>query len=120
MSPHAMTMPRSEVMERCIQDCLDCYRSCLETISHCLELGGRHAERAHITLLQDCAEICVATAGWMLRQSELHPRLAAICAEVCESCADSCEQIDADDSTMKACADMCRRCADSCRQLMAA
>jgi hypothetical protein len=107
-------------MERCIQDCLDCYRSCLETISHCLELGGRHAERAHITLLQDCAEICVATAGWMLRQSELHPRLAAICAEVCESCADSCEQIDADDSTMKACADMCRRCADSCRQLMAA
>jgi hypothetical protein len=119
--PHqTMTGPLSDVMQRCIQDCLDCYRSCLETISHCLELGGRHADKTHISLLQDCAQICESTAASMFRLSGLHHQLVAVCAEACDRCAESCEQIADGDRTMLECAEISRRCAESCRQMAAA
>jgi hypothetical protein len=118
--PHQVMSPQAtETMQRCIQDCLDCYRSCLDTIRHCLELGGKHADAQHITLLEDCAQICEATAASMLRQSDLNRRLAAVCAEACERCAESCERIGPDDEVMRACAETCRRCARSCREMAA-
>jgi hypothetical protein len=120
MAHQVATRPKSDVMQRCIDECLDCYRACLETISHCLDLGGPHAESGHIALLQDCARVCEATAASMLTGSELHPRLAAVCAEACERCAESCERIADGDRMMLECAEICRRCARSCRAMAAA
>jgi len=108
----------SAEMRRCIENCSDCHNVCVETIAHCLELGGKHAEAAHIRLLMDCAEICLTSANYMLRGSELHVRTCAVCAEVCERCAESCEAL-GDDPLMKQCAEICRRCAESCRQMAA-
>jgi hypothetical protein len=71
---------------------------------------------AHVRRLLDCADICQASANFMLRGSELHMRTCAVCAEVCERCAESCERL-ADDPQMRACAEECRRCADSCRRM---
>lgn len=110
---------RSSEMEACIEACRDCARTCTETVRYCLDMGGQHAEARHIALLLDCAQICQASADFMLRGSDLSGRICATCAEVCERCAESCEQF-GDDEMMRACAAACRRCAESCRRMSAA
>ncbi len=106
----------SDEMEKCIQACTDCHHVCLETLTHCLEQGSEHAAAAHIRLLLDCVQICQTSADFMLRGSELHGRICAVCAEVCERCAVDCEQF-GDDAEMQRCAEECRRCSESCRQM---
>ncbi len=103
-------------IQRCIEDCLDCFRTCTETIAYCLQKGGRHAEANHVRLLQDCADICETAAAFMMRRSDLHVRTCALCAETCLRCAEDCDRL-ADDERMRRCAEVCRRCAESCRQM---
>ena len=102
----------------CIANCLNCHSICTATITHCLEMGGQHAEMAHIRLMLDCAEICQTSANFMLRGSDLHSRTCGVCAEACERCARDCERF-GDDAHMRACAEACRRCADSCKHMAA-
>jgi hypothetical protein len=116
---HTMTHAMSTEMQRCIEECEHCHGICLETVTHCLQMGGAHAEAAHIRLLLDCAQICEVSADFMHRGSDLHARVCAVCAEVCEWCAEDCERFE-DDAQMKACAEACRRCAQSCREMAAA
>jgi hypothetical protein len=119
MIGHA-TQNASVDMQKCIQNCLDCHRICLETITNCLQMGGKHADPAHIRLLIDCAEICQTSANFMIRGSALHGLTCGACAEICARCADECDRIGNNDVKMKACADACRRCAESCRQMATA
>jgi len=111
-------MPRNSAVERCIEDCRDCHGVCVETIAHCLSMGGRHAEAKHITLMRDCAEMCHLSEDSILRSSEFMHRICRLCADVCVSCAESCEAFP-DDEAMVLCAERCRTCADSCRQMSA-
>jgi hypothetical protein len=104
-------------MDQCIKECIDCASVCLETLAHCLTRGGEHAAAEHITLLQDCAEICRTAADFMLRNSALHTATCRVCAEVCRRCAESCERMAADDQAMARCAEACRRCEASCRDM---
>jgi hypothetical protein len=104
-------------LQACIDECVLCQRVCLETANHCLELGGEHAEAAHIRALLDCAEICATAAGFMLRDSPLHGAVCGACASACERCAESCEALPDADEQMLACAETCRRCAESCRSM---
>jgi hypothetical protein len=115
-----MNMENSSVhtdMQTCIQNCTECHKACLETIIHCLSMGGKHATQEHIRLLQDCAQICQTSADFMIRGSDMHSLTCGLCAQICERCADDCQQLDPYDSQMQACADICRQCAESCRQM---
>lgn len=114
MTEHAM----SQEMEQCIQNCQDCHRICLETAIHCLGMGGKHAAQAHIRVLLDCAEICQASANFMIRGSEFHGATCGVCADVCTRCADECERIGPDEM-MRRCIETCHRCAESCRAMAA-
>jgi len=111
----AHQMQTSMEMERAINDSLDCYRACSQTISHCLEMGGKHVEPGHIRLLMDCENICALSALYMARGSQFHPEVCGICADICDRCAQSCLEVDPNDSMMQQCADACRTCAQSCR-----
>ena len=113
-------MPHQEMsqeMRDCIQNCLECHAICLETIGHCLAMGGEHAEAKHIGLLQDCAQICMTSADFMLRMSDHHPQVCGVCADVCDACATECESLADGSDFMQRCADACRRCAESCRKM---
>ncbi len=113
-------MPHQEMsqeMRDCIQNCLECHAICLETIGHCLAMGGKHAEAKHIGLLQDCAQICMTGADFMLRMSDHHPQVCGVCADVCDACATECESLADGSDFMQRCADACRRCAESCRKM---
>ena len=104
-------------MRACIDNCNSCHAICVEMISHCLSIGGDHADPQHIKLLQDCAQICMTSADFMLRTSEFHPQTCAVCADICIACAESCESLAEGGDLMQVCADMCRRCAESCRSM---
>ncbi|MEO7822754.1 MAG: four-helix bundle copper-binding protein [Gemmatimonadaceae bacterium] len=106
----------SKEMQQCIDECLGCYSICVQTVQQCLKIGGKHAEANHIRLLNDCAEICRTSAGFMLRGSPLHSRTCAVCAEVCRACEQSCRSM-GDDQMMQQCADACRSCAESCARM---
>lgn len=108
----------NQVMESCIQDCLDCYRVCLETKGYCLEAGGEHTQPSHMKAMSDCIETCKMSAHFMIKQSELHGSVCGVCADACAKCAASCESF-TDDEMMKNCAEMCRQCEKSCRQMAA-
>jgi hypothetical protein len=115
MPPTTSRIP--EAMQEGIAQCQECHSSCLALVNHCLELGGPHADPAHIGLLLDCAEICQTSANFMLRASERHQLTCRVCAEVCWACAEDCERMGAGDAPMLRCVDQCRRCAESCERM---
>ncbi|MGH9568542.1 MAG: four-helix bundle copper-binding protein, partial [Candidatus Angelobacter sp.] len=91
-----------------------CYQTCLhEAMTHCLESGGKHMEPDHFRLMMDCAEICQTSTNFMLSSSAFSNQVCGVCADICDACAKSCEQI----SGMEDCAKVCRECAESCRQM---
>jgi hypothetical protein len=100
-------------VQACIANCATCAAVCRQTVQHCLSKGGAHVAVAHIQLLLDCIDICETSASFMLRGSPRHHLICGACAEVCQSCATSCEAMSGD-AAMQYCADVCRRCAGSC------
>ena len=110
MHQHAL----SPEMDRCIQDCLACYRACQVNASlHCLELGGPHVEPTHFRLMLDCVEACRSAAAMMLNGSPYAQDHCRMCARICRDCARSCRELgDMDD-----CVSACERCADSCESM---
>ena len=107
----------SQDLQQCIDECLACYQACHATVRHCLELGGSHAEAAHMTLLLDCAAVCETTAKLMLHASEMHGQACSLCAELCRSCEESCRAMAHEDEMMLRCADTCHSCAASCDRM---
>lgn len=103
-------------MQMCIDACSDCSNTCVRTLQHCLREGGQHAERKHITLMLDCAQMSRTSADFMLRGSGLHGMTCALCAEICDQCAISCSAIDGD-RQMYECAQQCRACSAACRRM---
>src|SRR5690349_13271762 len=104
-------------MQACVQNCQDCHAICVTTMQHCLQMGGEHAEPAHIRLMMDCAQLCHTCEDFMLRGSDFHGWICGVCADVCERCAEDCERIGPGDAMMLACAQLCRNCAESCRNM---
>ena len=100
-----------DAIESCVVACGNCSRVCLGHVRHCLELGGDHGEPAHIAGLLTCANICRTAAELMTIDSEWHPTVCDLCAQVCEECADACAAMD----DMEACVAACRQCAQACR-----
>ena len=75
----------------------------------------KHVEPEHIRMLMACAEICDTSARFMLLGSRHHARTCEVRADVCEACAEDCDQFE--DDLMTRCADVCRYSAESCREL---
>lgn len=104
-------------MENDIKTMTDCYLACTKTIKHCLSMGGEHAAPEHINLLMDCAKICQTASDFACRESDNHPAICKVCADICRQCADECERLAGDDEQMKQCAEICRQCADVCERM---
>lgn len=105
----------SPEMHECIHNCEDCHDACLHKIHDCLKKGGKHADAHHIGLLMDCAQMCHIAHDFMLRHSRLHHVTCGACANICEDCAKSCEELGDIE-----CAEICRRCEKTCRAMSSA
>lgn len=106
------------VEKRCADLCAACQVSCLEALQECLVQGGELAQAEHIGILQNCADICLTNAQFLLSKSYFSPKLSAICADVCDTCAIECHQY-GEIPALQNCATIARQCADSCRRLAA-
>ena len=114
MHPTANPADEPVDMQACIEACFACYRICLDAATNdCLERGGRHAEGSHISLMLGCAQMCRTAAEFMIMCAKLHHKVCGVCAEVCEACAVSCQQLDG----MDECVNACRHCAALCRRM---
>lgn len=106
----------NRTMQECIESAQACRAACQEVLyNHCLDMGGRHIEELHVKLMVDCIEACQLAADFMARNSELHMASCALCAQICDACANSCEQLGGIE--MERCASLCRECADNCREM---
>lgn len=103
-------------MASCTEQCRKCDKVCETTLAYCRKKGGKHAEVKSISRLEDCIASCKLSADYMSRKSENHMKSCGFCAEICRSCAETCEQFK-DDKQMKECAEECRRCLDSCTKM---
>jgi hypothetical protein len=106
----------SQETRAAIETCNECHSTCYGMLmTHCLESDGVHVRPQHVRLMQDCVEICRVTADAMLRKSQFHHQLCALCADVCEACAADCDKL----AGMADCAQTCRECAAACRAMAA-
>ena len=108
-------MPMNTRIQDCIDDCQNCEEVCLETITHCLEMGKDYADPEQVNLLITCAEVCATNAKLMSIDSPFHVKIVRVGAEICDACAEFCEEFE--DDLMTRCAVRCRACADSCREV---
>jgi hypothetical protein len=104
----------SQETRACIEACLRCHAVCYAmAMTHCLETGGEHLRPQHYRLMMDCVIVCAAAADLMAHKSQFHHPFCGLCADVCEACAKSCEQLDG----MELCIEACRTCAAACRAM---
>jgi hypothetical protein len=104
----------NQVVERCIEDCLQCIRWCSQCRAESLT-EDPVMMRESIRLCSDCAELCRTCVALLTATSEFADRVCGVCAELCEACAAECGKHKGE--TMRKCAEACRRCSASCREV---
>lgn len=101
----------SNETRRAIEACMRCHAVChAMAMTHCLETGGEHLRPQHFRLMMTCAIVCQAAADLMSHKSEYNHSMCALCARVCEACAQSCEKL----SGMELCVEACRLAQQTC------
>ena len=107
-----------DIFQTCISECLACAAECDYCAASCLAEQDVRTMAHCIMLDMDCAQLCRLAASYMARDSEFAPAVCAMCAEVCEACADECAHHSMAHCRM--CAEACRRCAAECRRMVSA
>jgi hypothetical protein len=97
-----------------IEGCSTCAIACEAALAQ-LVGGTLQVPMARLpNLLQDCADICRLTTGYLARTSEMAEAMCVLCASLCASCADECDK--QQEQSFRQCAQACRRCAEECRR----
>jgi hypothetical protein len=100
-------------MQDCIDNCHNVQETCLEAVNYCIENNETDVEC--IGMLVSTAEISATSAKLMMIESEFHPQVCRVCAEICQACAEYFEE--EDDEVFTRVATFARACAESCRQM---
>jgi hypothetical protein len=99
------------------QECID---ACIQTMNACNYSYVSSLKEYHLEMLRDsirldreCADICSFAIQAMTRQSPFVAQILALCAEICEACAnESSKHVH---MHCQDCIEACRRCAEACR-----
>ena len=107
---------QNQKYQTCIDACNDCFEACEFCATSDLREQDVKSMARCIQLNRDCANICSIASQFMSRDSEYSKKICAICADVCDECAQECEKY-TDMEHCKLCAQACRRCAEECRKI---
>ncbi|EMA33374.1 four-helix bundle copper-binding protein [Halobiforma nitratireducens] len=102
-------------MQECIDNCLEAAQVCEWCVDACADEEGMGR---CIRLCRDVADVASLHARLMARDSGSHEELGELCADLCEACAEECEQHEHEHC--QACAEILPRCAESCREMASA
>ncbi len=103
-------------MEACKQNCIECQTTCIDTIKYCKNQNGRYMDMSMMSMMRDCAEMCMMCVNMINDGSEFMGNTCSLCAQICDRTAIACEQMSGD-ATMMFCAAICRKCAESCHKM---
>lgn len=113
-----------EVLAQCVEECFSCAATCTSCADACLSEDMVAELRKCIRLNLDCADICDATGGVLMRQTEYDAPTSKAqlesCREACRTCAEECERHAEMHEHCKICAEACRRCEQACQELLSA
>ncbi len=99
----------------CGMECSKCQALCEKSSSYVRSLGGKAASPERLKLFADCISICKTSKDFLARDSQFHPQVCGVCADVCNACAKSCEALN--DPKLEECIKQCKKCTDSCRKM---
>ncbi|BAY09231.1 hypothetical protein NIES2098_23930 [Calothrix sp. NIES-2098] len=103
-------------MEACKQVCIECQTTCIDTLKYSKNQGGRYLDMAMMSMMRDCAEMCMMCVNMINDGSEFMGNTCSLCAQICDRTALACEQM-SNDATMMLCAAICRKCAQHCNAI---
>ena len=105
---------QNDRMAECIDNCFEAAQAAEWCADECIQLGSKEMVKC-IRLCRDVADLTTLHARFMVRNSDYHADLGAICADLCQECATECEQHDHDHCQTAAA--ILQDCADSCRDM---
>jgi len=106
-----------KVFKKCIDACLACFVECNQCAHQCLHASEAPLQTRCIQLNHECAIICLAAANMLSIGNRWIGALYEECAEICEACAEECEQHN-HLVYCKKCAEVCTKCAKECRAII--
>ena len=106
----------ADTYQTCIDACSRCAQACNECFEACLNEADVQARTKCIKTLVECATMCEMSAAGMSSNSPFAKQHCALCATVCDACAQECAMFK--DPHCQACAQECRACAQECRNMV--
>lgn len=103
-------------MEACKQISIECQTTCIDTLKYCKSQGGKYMDMAMMSMLRDCAEMCMMCVNMINDGSEFMGNTCSLCAQICDRTAIACEQMSSD-ATMMFCASICGKSAQHCNAM---
>ena len=103
-------------MEAFTQISIECHTTCIDTLKYCKSQGGKYMDMTMMSMLRDCAEMCMMCVNMINDGSEFMGNTCSLCAQICDRTALACEQMSSD-ATMMFCATICRKCAQHCNAM---
>jgi uncharacterized protein DUF326 len=103
------------LIERAIEDCLQCVRWCSACVDEAL-VDDPSMMAASIRLCHECAPVCGVCATLLSGNSRFAHQLCGVCADICEACASECGK-HKHVEIMRRCAEACLDCATACREV---
>lgn len=102
----------SRQTERTIAILLRCQAMCFTAAMtrHLEGLGHGVSGPQHVRLMMDCAAVCAFTASLLAHKSQFQSPVCTLCADICETCAKDCDQLE----NFEDCAAVCREAAAVC------
>jgi len=105
----------NQYAQACIDACNTCAVLCERCAAACLQEANVAGLSRCIALDLDCAQICQTAAAFIARGSGNTSALCALCADICDECADECESHPMDHC--RDCAHACRACSEECHTM---
>jgi hypothetical protein len=102
-------------VKQCIDECTRCMIVCQETAIHCLEEGLTDCAK----MLLNCAEICDMCATFCSRNSYLTEEMMELCRQFCDASIEACHKYEQQNEACKICAIVCQSCANACEDAVA-
>ncbi|MCX7774414.1 MAG: four-helix bundle copper-binding protein, partial [Clostridia bacterium] len=90
-----------------------CQATCEYATTHLKLRSDTRARRDQLIVLRDCADICGTNCKFVPRGSAFDRQTVAVCACICEACANECSRFN--DPLSQQCARICCQCAKACR-----
>ena len=96
------------------QACFDAWMNCENLLVSHSQVKTSISNKI-ISVIDECAMICMGTFHAMKTKSTHVNRLAILCVGICEECAEVCEKVPGEN--FRQCARICRQCSETMTQL---